>query len=193
MSWHQFKDHFQNKRTPDYCQSWNIIRFAWCVVRIYLCKAVASHEAMVRVHPADNYAVGSHAAKHAHTHTHAYAQEGRADIWYMRAMINRLIGNGLIKFTLHIKTGSTHDSTYGVLECVYVTGCVCVRGPAPIRGGLNIFARQWSEPFPYLIAAQQSGRLGRGCLSPSQKAWDGERRSLFRRVPSNSSVRVIDF
>lgn len=87
-----------------------------------------------------NYAVGPHAVKH--TRIHAYAQEGRADIWYMRAMINRLIRNGLIKFTLHIKTGSTHDSTYSVLECVRDRLCMCVFGPAPTGGGLNLFACQ---------------------------------------------------
>lgn len=192
MSRHQFKDQFQNKRTPYYCQSWNIIRFAWCVVRIYLCKAVASHEAMVRVHPADNYAVRSHAVKH--THTHAYAQEGRVDIWYMRAMINRLIGNGLIKFTLHIKTGSTHDSTYGVLECVYVTGCVCVQGPAPISGGAQCIC-------PAVIRAVS---LSDRCAAkrPAQtRLFISVPKGLRRRAPLSLQesaiqffhVRVIDF
>lgn len=37
-------------------------------------------------------------------HTHTRTRGGRADICYMRAMINRLIRNGLIKFTLHIQT-----------------------------------------------------------------------------------------
>lgn len=91
-----------------------------------------------------NYAVRPHAAKHTHRYTH-YAQEGRADIWYMRAMINRLIRNGLIKFTLHIKTGSTHDSTYSVLECVRDWLRVCVPACANQRG-----------PSTYLPGSDQS-------------------------------------
>lgn len=68
-----------------------------------------------------NYALGPHAVKNAQIHT--YVQGGRGDIWYMRAMINRLIRNGLIKFTLHIKTGSTCDSPYP--ECVRDLQRVC--------------------------------------------------------------------
>lgn len=124
-----------------------------------------------------------------HTQIHAYAQEGRADIWYMRAMINRLIRNGLIKFTLHIKTGSTHDSTYSELECVRDWLRVC-SGLRQSAGDHNLFARRWSEPFSYLIAEQQSGWLRLDCLSPSQKSWGSERQtlSLKKKVASNSSM-----
>lgn len=61
-----------------------------------------------------NYAVGPHAVKYTCVRT----REGRADIWYMCAMINRLIRKGFIKLTLHIKSGSTHDDTFFRLEHV---------------------------------------------------------------------------
>lgn len=48
------------------------------------------------------------------TDTRIRPEKGGQDICYMRAMINRLIRNGLIKFTLHIRTGSVRDS---VLVC----------------------------------------------------------------------------
>lgn len=85
-------------------------------------------EVMVWVHPADMLQLRSWAPC-SETHT----QEGRADIWYMRAMINRLIRKGLIKFTLHIKTGSTRQHVFWAWVCTWLTACVFhSAGPQPI-------------------------------------------------------------
>lgn len=57
--------------------------------------------------------------------TYTDSQEGRVDIWYMRAMINRLIRNGLIKFTLHIKNWK-HTSQHLLCAwvCTWLAACV---------------------------------------------------------------------
>lgn len=69
-------------------------------------------------------------------------EKGGQDICYTRAMINRLIRNGLIKFTLHIRTGSARDSVLACVRDRAARVCVCARGLPPISGGLNLFARQ---------------------------------------------------
>lgn len=112
------------------------------------------------------------------TQSHTQTQGGRADICYMSAMINRLIRNGLITFTVHIKN-CMHTWQRSLLARTWLAACVA--GSAPINRGLILFARQWSQPFPYLIVEQQSGWLRLDCLSSSQKSWDGERCSFLRK------------
>lgn len=75
------------------------------------------------------------------TETRIRPEKGGQDICYMRAMINRLIRNGLIKFTLHIRTGSVRDSVL-VRDRASVCVCAPARGLPPISGGLDPFARQ---------------------------------------------------
>lgn len=76
------------------------------------------------------------------TDTRIRPEKGGQDICYMRAMINRLIRNGLIKFTLHIRTGSARDS---VLVTVWRV-CVCVLG----------VSHQSARASIYLPASDQS-------------------------------------
>lgn len=127
--------------------------------------------------------------RNTHRRAHASAKKGRADIWYMRAMINRLIRNGLIKFTLHIKNWihTWQHLRCPVPECVrdWLRVCSSLSAFQPFSGGPSIYlARLWWELFSYLIAERQSGRLKLDCLSPVPKELRqqaSERRSSLKK------------
>lgn len=111
------------------------------------------------------------------TDTRIRPEKGGQDICYMRAMINRLIRNGLIKFTLHIRTGSARDS---VLVCVRErAACVCALGVPHQSAGASIYLPASDQShFPIWSPPSKAPGSGPIVYLGSQKSWDGERRSF---------------
>lgn len=113
------------------------------------------------------------------TDTRIRPEKGGQDICYMRAMINRLIRNGLIKFTLHFRTGSARDS---VLVCVRDhAACVCVHAlwVSHQSVGASIYLPASDQSY-FPIWSPCSKASGRGPIVylGSQKSWDGEHSSF---------------
>lgn len=115
------------------------------------------------------------------TYTDAHSQEGRADIWYMRAMINRLIRNGLIEFTLHIKNWKhTWQHLLCAWACMWLAACVFRPStylPAVIRA--IFLSDHWAAkrlPETWLF------------ISIPKELRQQEGAALFKNVASNSFV-----
>lgn len=165
----------------------------WSAIREHPCSGVNP-----RLVPllCPNYAAGGPPPCGEHTHAGGRVRvcvEGRADIWYMRAMINRLIRNGARQIHFAHQKLDPHTAPVCVRDWLpmCVCGCVCVPGayqrelqpicPAVIRATF-LSDRCAARPRPDCLSPLPKELRQRVGAAPSLKTEKKE------KVASNSSM-----